>query len=139
MGYRVDTVPWPLRPLYLAVTWTLGLLFYLYYVVCRLTSRVSISPDGPYGPPRALKKGVLHVALHSGVPIVPLTIACKRFLPIKSWDSKKFPLPFNRITVTVHEPVLVARENFDDAGERVVDALECVAHRLRPVVASHIF
>jgi lysophospholipid acyltransferase (LPLAT)-like uncharacterized protein len=38
----------------------------------------TISPDGPYGPPRLLKKGVLHVALKSGVPIVPLTIVALR-------------------------------------------------------------
>ena len=211
MGYRVDTVPWPVRPLYLAVTWTLGLIFYLYYVICRLTSRISIeglgshdlsqhaifcmwheswwsyfvvfarypaphvainhpaaymkpvhvvfrlmglrhlllgssgeegqraanelawlvrrgysttiSPDGPYGPPRVLKKGVLHVALSSGVPIVPLTISCARFVRVKSWDSKKFPLPFNRFTVTVQEPVWVTRESFDEAGAHIVEAL----------------
>ena len=40
----------------------------------------SISTDGPYGPPRVLKKGVLHIARKSGVPIVPLTIRASRGL-----------------------------------------------------------
>ena len=67
-------------------------------------SSATISPDGPYGPPRILKKGILHVALKSGVPIVPLTITPSRYIMWPSWDSKKFPLPFGRICVTVHRP-----------------------------------
>jgi hypothetical protein len=43
---RVDTVPWPIRPFYLAVTWTCGLALYLYYWICRLTSRISIQGPG---------------------------------------------------------------------------------------------
>ena len=170
MGYRVDTVPWVVRPFYLAAALVLGLALYLYYVACRLTSRISIegpgshdlsqhaifclwhdswwvysvvfvryraphatfshpaaymkpvhaafrlmglkplllgssgeegrraanelarlvqkgwsttiSPDGPYGPPRTLKKGVLHVSLKSGAGIVPLTIAASRCVPV---------------------------------------------------------
>jgi hypothetical protein len=46
MGYRVDTVPWPIRPLYLVVTWALGLVFYFYYFFCRITSQVSIEGPG---------------------------------------------------------------------------------------------
>jgi lysophospholipid acyltransferase (LPLAT)-like uncharacterized protein len=211
MTYRVDTVPWVARPFYLAAAWALGLALYLYYVACRLTSRISIdgpgnhdlsqhaifclwhdswwvysvvfvryrsahatfshpaaymkpvhtafrlmglkplllgssgeegrraandlarlvqngwsttiSPDGPYGPPRTLKKGVLHVALRSGVAIVPLTIGASRCIRWPSWDGKQFPLPFNRIRVTVHHPIAVNWNNFEDAGRRIVEAL----------------
>jgi lysophospholipid acyltransferase (LPLAT)-like uncharacterized protein len=211
LGYRVDTVPWPTRPVYLAITWVLGLILYLYYLCCRLTSRIviegpgnhdlsqhsifcmwheswwsyfvvflrypsahamithpaaymkpvhtvfrlmglkrlllgssgeegkravnelarllqqgwstTISPDGPYGPLRVLKKGVLHLALQSGVPIVPLTISASRFIPWPSWDSKRFPLPFNRIRVTVHEAIAVNGVNFDEVGTRIKIAI----------------
>jgi lysophospholipid acyltransferase (LPLAT)-like uncharacterized protein len=211
MSYRVDTVPLPLRPFYLAVAWACGLALYLYYVACRLTSRISIegpgnrdlsqhaifcvwheswwsysvvfvryrsphatfshpaaymkpvhvalrlmglkplllgssgeegrraadelarlvqqgssttiSPDGPYGPPKILKKGVLHVALKSGVPVVPLTIAASRYILWPSWDCKKFPLPFSRIRVTVHRPITVNWKNFEEAGRLIVEAL----------------
>lgn len=83
----------------------------------------TISPDGPYGPPRVLKKGVLHLALQSGAPIVPLTISASRFVSWPSWDSKKFPLPFNHIKVTVHEAISVTRHNFDGVGTRIKNAL----------------
>ena len=46
MGYRVDTVPLPVRPLYLAAAWACGVVLYLYYFLCRKTSRVSIEGPG---------------------------------------------------------------------------------------------
>jgi lysophospholipid acyltransferase (LPLAT)-like uncharacterized protein len=54
---------------------------------------------------------------------VPLTISSARFIALRSWDSKKFPLPFNRITVTVHESILVSQQNFDAIGARIIQAL----------------
>jgi lysophospholipid acyltransferase (LPLAT)-like uncharacterized protein len=83
----------------------------------------TISPDGPSGPPRILKKGVLHIGLQSGVPIVPLAISPSRFVSWPSWDSKKFPLPFSRIRVVVHEAICVNPENFNEVGARIVEAL----------------
>jgi lysophospholipid acyltransferase (LPLAT)-like uncharacterized protein len=76
-----------------------------------------------YGPPRTLKKGVLPIALQSGVPVVPLTIRSSRFISWPSWDSKRFPLPFNRIKVIVHEAIHVNKQNFEQAGARIVRAL----------------
>ena len=40
-----------------------------------------------------------------------------------TWDDKKLPLPFSRITVTVQEPIVVESCNFDEAAARVVRAL----------------
>jgi lysophospholipid acyltransferase (LPLAT)-like uncharacterized protein len=83
----------------------------------------TISPDGPYGPPQVLKKGVLHMALKSGVPIVPLTVSASRFVTWPSWDAKKLPLPFSRIRVIVAKAVLVNRENWEESLARVVSGL----------------
>lgn len=210
--YRVDNVPWLIRPLYLAAAWILGLTMYLYYLVCRLTSRISIegsgnhdlsrqaiycmwheswwpwlvvflryasahalfshpaaymkpvhtvfrlmrvralflgssgeegreaankvaalvrngwcttiSPDGPSGPPRTLKKGVLHIAGQTGVPIVPLAIRSSKHLPWPSWDSKRIPLPFSKITVRIQPPLFVDTSNFDLAASELTHLLE---------------
>jgi lysophospholipid acyltransferase (LPLAT)-like uncharacterized protein len=83
----------------------------------------TISPDGPAGPARSLKKGVLHLALQSGVPIIPLTISASRAISVRSWDSKKHPIPFSRIRMMVHEPIYVDRDNFNDAAKRSEAAL----------------
>jgi Kdo2-lipid IVA 3' secondary acyltransferase len=207
--FRVDNIPVVIRPIYLTVAWAIALALYLYYGICRLTSRISIegdgdlsrhsifcmwheswwsyfvvflryrsdhamishpaaymkplhclfrlmgirrlflgssghegqqavnelarlvkegasttiSPDGPAGPARSLKKGVLHLSLQSGVPIVPVTISASHSINIPSWDSKKHPLPFSRIRVMVHEPIYVDRDNFNDAAMRINSAL----------------
>jgi len=210
-GYRVDNVPWLIRPIYTAISWALGTALYGYYCLCRATSRIvieglgdgdlgqhaifclwheswwpyfvvflryrrphvlisdpaaymkpvhavfrmmgcrrlflassgeegrkavndtaalirngwstTISPDGPHGPARVLKKGVLHLAMQSGTPIVPLVLVSRRYLRWSSWDSKKFPLPFNRITVWVHPKIFVTGTNLDAAAAQIVSAL----------------
>ena len=83
----------------------------------------TISPDGPKGPARVLKKGVLHMALQSGAPVIPLAISSSRYIPWRSWDSKKFPLPFNQITVRVKQKIFVTQQNFDSAAEQIMSSL----------------
>jgi lysophospholipid acyltransferase (LPLAT)-like uncharacterized protein len=211
LRFRVDNVPPLIRPLYLAVMWIAGVVLYLYYALCRITSHISIegpgsrdltqhsifcmwheswwsyfvvflryrsahalishpaaymkpfhcvfrlmglkrlllgssgdegkkavnelaklvrqgwsttiSPDGPKGPARSLKKGVLHIALQSGVPIVPLAISASHFVPVPSWDSKKHPLPFSRIKVVMHEAIYVDRQSFEESAAQIMSAL----------------
>jgi lysophospholipid acyltransferase (LPLAT)-like uncharacterized protein len=83
-----------------------------------------IAPDGPSGPARTLKKGVLHMALQSGVPIVPLRISASRYhLRSKSWDLKMQPLPFSTIHVVVGAPMLVTTSTFDETLAALPQAL----------------
>lgn len=75
-----------------------------------------ISPDGPSGPTRVLKKGVLHIALESGVPIVPVRCEARPCVRLRSWDRKLVPLPFARISVVFGQPLTVTEDTFADAG-----------------------
>ncbi len=82
-----------------------------------------IAPDGPSGPARTLKKGVLHIALQSGVRIVPLHISATRCLRSRSWDRKMQPLPFSTINVVVGAPIVVTTSTFEESFEALTDAL----------------
>jgi lysophospholipid acyltransferase (LPLAT)-like uncharacterized protein len=82
-----------------------------------------IAPDGPSGPARTMKKGVLHMALQSGVPIVPLRVAATRSFRSKSWDRKMQPLPFSTIHVVVGAPMLVTTSTFDETFETLAREL----------------
>ena len=82
-----------------------------------------IAPDGPSGPARTLKKGVLHMALQSGVPIVPLRVEASRCLRSRSWDRKKQPLPFSTIHVRVGSPIVVTTSTFEATFEALTLAL----------------
>jgi lysophospholipid acyltransferase (LPLAT)-like uncharacterized protein len=83
----------------------------------------AISPDGPYGPPGVLKKGVLHIALQSGVPVLPVRFVPGRAVALPSWDKKPVPLPFSRIRVVFGEPVVVTERNFEDVGQVLVQRM----------------
>ena len=73
-----------------------------------------ISPDGPSGPPKKLKKGVYFLARESGVPILPVRFSISRYLVLPSWDKKQVPLPFSKITVEYSKPIKVKDEEFDE-------------------------
>ncbi|MBI4371168.1 MAG: lysophospholipid acyltransferase family protein [Elusimicrobia bacterium] len=70
---------------------------------------VGITPDGPRGPAREVKEGILRVAQISGAPIVPIANAVSRKIVFrKSWDQFQAPLPFGRAVVIYGEPLHVA-------------------------------
>jgi lysophospholipid acyltransferase (LPLAT)-like uncharacterized protein len=95
------------------------------HLVARLRQGFStvMNPDGPHGPAFVLKKGILHVALKSGVPVVALNVSSSRYCELNTWDRKKFVPPFCSIVVNVGEPIHVTRENFDRAHRLIETAL----------------
>lgn len=80
-------------------------------------------PDGPAGPPRVLKKGLLHIAAQSGVPIVPLRVTASRRLELRSWDRKQLPVPFSTIGIEIGTPIPVTEHTFEDAAGELTEAL----------------
>jgi lysophospholipid acyltransferase (LPLAT)-like uncharacterized protein len=59
-----------------------------------------VSCDGPFGPHRVAKPGVLIVARESGLPIQPWAVALRPTWRLKRrWDRQLVPLPFGRIRV----------------------------------------
>ena len=82
-----------------------------------------VTPDGPNGPARTLKKGVLHMAVQSGVPILPVRVSANRCYRTESWDRKMQPLPFSTIHVAVGIPIAVTTSTLDESMEALTDAL----------------
>lgn len=89
----------------------------------RAGASTAISPDGPYGPFRVLKKGVLHVALQSGLPIVPVRFRVTPDVRMRSGDRRVMPLPFSKIIVEYGEPWRVTSENFSAMDKQVADGM----------------
>ncbi|MEK7388484.1 MAG: lysophospholipid acyltransferase family protein [Elusimicrobiota bacterium] len=70
---------------------------------------VGITPDGPKGPSRQVKEGVIRLAQISGAPILPIANALSLKLEISStWDRFQVPLPFSRVAIVHDEPIRVA-------------------------------
>jgi len=77
---------------------------------------VGILVDGPRGPARAPKAGVLSVARLSGIRIQPVAFAARPALRIRSWDRSLIPLPFARVLCLFGE-ALEIDPMLDDAKE----------------------
>ncbi|MEE8581859.1 MAG: DUF374 domain-containing protein [Myxococcota bacterium] len=58
---------------------------------------IAVPADGPRGPARRSKLGVVSVARLSGVAITPLSFSGRPCLRFGSWDGMLLPLPFARV------------------------------------------
>ncbi len=66
---------------------------------------LAITPDGPKGPARRIKRGIFYLAEKSGGALVPVGVAAARAKRLSSWDSFMVPLPFSRVAVVYGEPL----------------------------------
>lgn len=66
-----------------------------------------VCPDGPRGPAHEAKRGVVHMALQSGAPIVPLAFRHTRAIALPTWDGMRLATPGSRIEVHVGAPIHV--------------------------------
>ncbi|UCD31040.1 MAG: hypothetical protein JSV38_09480 [Desulfobacterales bacterium] len=82
-----------------------------------------LNPDGPYGPAFVLKKGILHLSLKSGVPIVAVRFSSSSSRELRTWDRKKLSYPFSEIELKIGEPIQVTNDNFEHAYALIERAL----------------
>lgn len=68
---------------------------------------VAQTADVPRGEPRRCGLGIVTLALHSGRPIVPVTVATRWFIDVRNWDGTRIPLPFGRGGLAVGQPIYV--------------------------------
>lgn len=76
-----------------------------------------IAVDGPRGPRRDVKPGLISMAKNSQVMLLPMVALPEKFWMLrKSWDQMKIPKPFSRIVVVygqpIHVPINIQPENY---------------------------
>jgi len=74
-----------------------------------------LNPDGPHGPAREVKDGVLELSLRTGLPVVALHIRCRRALRLPTWERKVLPLPGSQVEVIYSQPLVVTERNREEA------------------------
>jgi hypothetical protein len=94
---------------------------------------VAITPDGPRGPARRVKPGVIELSRLSGMPILPVAFGASPALRLRSWDEFLVPYPFARVVYVWGEPLRVAGETDRRATEAFQDIL---AERLNALTAE---
>jgi lysophospholipid acyltransferase (LPLAT)-like uncharacterized protein len=96
---------------------------------------VAITPDGPRGPRRKLKTGIVFLASHSGRGIIPSVYACRRGWRIQgNWTDMLMPWPFTTIYATGGPPFVVPPNLDRDELDQYVERLEREMARLQAIV-----
>lgn len=68
---------------------------------------VVVTPDGPKGPPRRVKSGVVELSRLSGMPIVPAAFGAHPRIVLRSWDRFVIPYPGSRGVYVWGSPLYV--------------------------------
>ncbi|MDR1191818.1 MAG: lysophospholipid acyltransferase family protein [Verrucomicrobiales bacterium] len=85
---------------------------------------LGLTPDGPRGPVYQVQPGIIHLAAHSGLPIVPVTYHLAWQWRTRSWDQMPVPLPFTRCELVIGEPLYVAADaDFEAAAKELARRL----------------
>jgi len=67
--------------------------------------------DGPRGPGREVKPGVVFVAKKLNVPVVPISTSAWPSVILKSlWDRFLLPLPFSKVIIHLGEPIYLEND-----------------------------
>ena len=86
---------------------------------------VAITPDGPRGPRRKIKPGILWLAAKTGRPIVPTVGVCLNAWKIAgSWTELTIPKPFARVLMLGGEFFQVPPDLDRESLPRYTEALE---------------
>jgi len=100
----------------------------------------ALTPDGPRGPARKCKRGILALAEQGNALVLPSSSSSSRPRFLNSWDRFLLPLPFSRCVV-VFAPALERMEGEGEAeflarAEAAIDAVTDEADRLCLVMGA---
>jgi lysophospholipid acyltransferase (LPLAT)-like uncharacterized protein len=94
---------------------------------------VVVTPDGPRGPRRRVKSGVVELSRLSGMPILPVAFGAWPRRLLNSWDQFLSPRPFARGVYVWGEPIYVPTDLTKAEAEKYQSLL---AERLDAVTAE---
>ena len=89
----------------------------------------ALTIDGPKGPNRIVKKGIIEIAKMADIPIVPAVwwSPQKTFLKFNSWDNFRFPLVGTKLVMLFGDPIYLPKdpneEDIEKTRKKVEDTL----------------
>ena len=89
---------------------------------------IAFTPDGPRGPRRELKPGVIAAAQRGGGVVVPIHAEADRAWRLHSWDRFMIPQPLARVLISYGRPFTVST-----GDDGLAEGLEQAALRLNEV------
>jgi len=86
----------------------------------------AIMVDGPRGPARKVKGGIVRIAKNANVPIIPMIWYCpqKNFITLPSWDKMSSPIFDCKILNIYGEPIYVDPNTYDEDEKPIIDKIQ---------------
>ena len=86
-----------------------------------------VTVDGPSGPAKEVKPGIIDMAKKSESPLIPYAPIAERYWSFNSWDHFRFPRPFTRVVISYGTPLYVPKNisgsDFNDLKEKYRKAI----------------
>ena len=80
--------------------------------------------DGSQGPAQVAQKGLLLLAMYSGSPILPISVAANRCWRFRTWDRTLLPKPFAKVVISFGPLIRIERGASPDRIEQYRVQLE---------------
>jgi lysophospholipid acyltransferase (LPLAT)-like uncharacterized protein len=78
-------------------------------------THLAITPDGPRGPRRRVQPGIVALAAHTGLPVIPLGFGFTNAWRARSWDRFALPKPGSTVVV-IAGPAIRVPPDLDRPG-----------------------
>ncbi len=95
---------------------------------------LTLTPDGPRGPREVVKAGLVRLASHTGLPVLPVASASRQTWVLRSWDGFRVPRPFARVWISygdaLHVPAGLDEAAVEVWRRRLEEALTANTERL---------
>tara|TARA_B100000029_G_scaffold89453_1_gene79174 strand:+ start:2645 stop:3298 length:654 start_codon:yes stop_codon:yes gene_type:complete len=91
-------------------------------------SLVFITPDGPTGPAKIPKPGVIRAAQTTGSAIVPIHVTSTRHWGFTNWDTFYVEKPFGKIFIEYGQPFFFEKDmDFETCSNILIKKMDAVA------------
>jgi lysophospholipid acyltransferase (LPLAT)-like uncharacterized protein len=83
----------------------------------------ALTVDGPTGPAKKTKEGIILLALKTNSVIIPYASICDSYWQFNSWDKFRFPKPFARVLIGYGKPIDVSTLDMSEALIKIDNAI----------------
>jgi len=91
-----------------------------------------LTPDGPRGPRRQLKNGIVFLASHTGRRILPVCFSCRSCWRLKgSWSDLVIPKPFTTVYMVSGESISIPPDLSREELQRHTDFVQSAMDRMQ--------
>ena len=88
-------------------------------------SLLFITPDGPSGPPKIPKKGIIKLAQNTNAGIIPIRVNYTRSWGFKNWDTFYLAKPFGTISIEYGQAIYLKKsQSYETCSQILIDSMK---------------